>query len=150
MTPEDLLILKDDRAAIKEEMEALSLQLSEKEAALTKAIEDLQAGFRLQNAGLIESVTVAEREFERKDKELRAAVVAAYTANPASKTVASGLSVRVAEKAVYNDEHAVAWAVEKQFVEMLKIDSAKFKKAAEALKPDFVAWETSITAVVKD
>jgi hypothetical protein len=100
MLPQDLLMLKDDRAAIKEEMDALSLQLSEKEAALTKAIEDLQAGFRLQNAGLIESVTVAEREFERKDKELRAAVVAAYTANPASKTVASGLSVRVTEKPV--------------------------------------------------
>lgn len=149
-TTEKLLRLKDDRAAIKQESDSLSLQLSEKRAKFDAMIETLEAGFNEENAPLIQSVTIAEQEFERKDKELRAAVVAAWPGGTAPKTIADGLSVRVATKPVYDDTRAIEWAIEKNLPNLLSLNKTEFKKAAEALKPAFVTVESTITAVIKD
>ena len=147
---EKLLRLKDDRKAVKEDFDSLSTQLSEKEAAFNKTLEKLQAGFREENAVLIQSVTVAEQEFERKDKELRAAVVAAWPGGAAPKTVADGLSVKVMSKPIYDDAKAIEWAIEKSLPNLLKLNATEFKKAADALKPTFVTVESSVVAVIKD
>lgn len=147
---EDLLRVKDDRAILKQEFDSLSSDLSEMQAKLNAMIENLCAGWKLDNAELIQSLTIAEQEFERKDKELRAAVIALWPGGDASKTIAEGLSVRVTTKPIYDEKAAIEWAIEKRLPNLLKLNATEFKKAAEVLKPGFVVMESSITAVIKE
>lgn len=147
---EELAILKDDYFTLKQEAAQFRSELSEREARLNEMIAQLRAGWTAENAELIETVTAAETEAEKKEIELRLAVVAAWPGGDAPKTVAPGLSVRVSTKPVYDEQRAIEWAIEKNLPDLLKLDSAKFKKAAEALKPSFVVMESSITAVIKE
>lgn len=147
---EELAILKDDFLTLKQEASQFRAELSEREARLNEMIAQLRAGWTAENAELIETVTAAEAEAEKKEIELRLAVVAAWPGGDAPKTVAPGLSVRVSTKPVFDERRAVEWAIEKNLPDLLKLDATKFKKAAEALRPDFVVMESSITAVIKE
>jgi len=149
-TIEELAILKDDYFTLRQEAAQFRSELSEREARLNEMIAQLRAGWTAENAELIETVTAAETEAEKKEIDLRLAVVAAWPGGDAPKTVAEGLSVRVNTKPVYNERKAIEWAIEKNLPDLLKLDAAKFKKAAEALKPSFVMMESSITAVIKE
>lgn len=146
----DLLLLKEDLFTLKSESELLSQEVATRRESLTEMIANLTEGWRLENAELLAEAAIAQEEFERKDKELRAAIVAAWPGGDASKTLADGLSVKVMTKLVYDDKAAIEWAIEKNLPDLLKLDATKFKKAAEALRPSFVVMESSITAVIKE
>lgn len=145
----DLLLLKEDLFTLKSESELLSQEVATRRESLTEMIANLTEGWRLENAELLAEAAIAQEEFERKDKELRAAIVAAWPGGDASKTLADGLSVKEMTKLVYDDKAAIQWAIEKNLPDLLKLDSTKFKKAAEALKPGFVVEESSVVAVIK-
>lgn len=147
---DDLLLLKEDYFTLKAEAESFADDLKIKRASLDEMIAALRGGWEAENAELLRNAKESEAEFERKDKELRAAVVAAWPGGNAPKTVADGLSVRVNTKLVYDEGAAIRWAIEKNLPDLLKLDATKFKKAAEALKPAFVVEESSITAVIKE
>lgn len=147
---DDLLLLKEDYFTLKAEAESFADEVNIKRAALNAMIAVLTEGWSSENAELLREAAIAEEEFERKGKELRAAIVAAWPGGNAPKTVADGLSVRVSTKLVYDDTAAIQWAIEKNLPDLLKLDATKFKKAAEALKPSFVVEESSITAVIKE
>lgn len=150
MTTEELLILKDDRAALLAEAETFADAVKIKRAALDSMIAALVGGWEGENAELLQNAKDAQVEFERKDKELRAAVVAAWPGGDAPKAIADGLSVRVNAKLVYDETKAVEWAIEKNLPNLLKLNATEFRKAAEALKPEFVTEEKTATAVIKD
>ncbi len=145
-----LLILKEDYLALKAESESFGAQLAEKRARLQEMLAVVTEGWDAENAELLREAEIASEEFERKGKELRAAVVAAWPGGDAPKTVASGLSVRVITKPIYDEKAAIEWAIEKRLPNLLKLNATEFKKAAEVLKPGFVVMESSITAVIKE
>lgn len=147
---EELAILKDDYFTLKQEAAQFRSELSDREARLNEMIAQLRAGWEAENAKLIETVTAAEAEAKKKEIELRLAIIAAWPGGDAPKTVAPGLSVRVVTKPVYSEQKAIEWAIAKNLPDLLKLDATKFKKAAEALRPDFVVMESSITAVIKE
>lgn len=149
-TTEKLLRLKDDRATLKQESDSLNAEIDARRGRVIEMVNNLWAGWKIENAPLIESALNATEEFERVDKQLRAAIVAAWPGGTAPKTVADGLSVKVLTKPVYDDAKAIEWAIEKNLPNLLKLNATEFKKAAEALKPAFVTVESTITAVIKD
>lgn len=149
-TAEKLLRLKEDRDALKDEAESLSDEVKIRRAVLNDMLKVVEQGWEAENAELLQNEKDAKAEYERKDAELRAAVVAAWPGGNAPKTVAEGLSVKVMSKPVYDDSAAIQWAIEKNLPDLLKLDATKFKKAADALKPEFVRVESTIVAVIKD
>lgn len=145
----DLLILKEDYFTLKSEAESLADDLKIKRAALDEMLAVVQQRWEAENAKLLREAAIASEEFERKGKELRAAVVAAWPGGSAPKTIADGLSVRVNTKLIYDSKEAVEYAIAKNLPGLLKINRTEFEKTAEVLKPSFVVMESSITAVIK-
>lgn len=146
----DLLILKDDYFALKTEAESLADELKAKRSAFEETLKAALKGWEAENAELIQAAKDAEAEAGRKEKELRAAVIAAWPGGDAPKAIADGLSVRVTPKPVYDEAKAIEWAIEKNLPDLLKLDATKFKKAAGVLKPDFVTYEETVTAVISE
>lgn len=146
----DLSQLKAERLALKQQSEMLAAELDARRAEVQKAVDELWASYKQSNAELIELSATVASNFDAKDAELRAAVVAAWPGGDAPKTVGDGLSVKVMSKPVYDEAVAMQWAIEKNLPGLLKLNTTEFKKAADALKPEFVRVESSIVAVVKD
>lgn len=146
----DLLILKDDYFALKTEAESLAGELKARRSAFEETLKAALKGWEAENAELIQAAKDAEAEAGRKEKELRKAVVAAWPGGNAPKAIAEGLSVRVTPKPVYEEAKAIEWAIEKNLPDLLKLDAVKFKKAAGVLKPDFVTYEETVTAVISE
>lgn len=142
-----------DLQTLHAEHKALQLQAADVGARMTEAEQqhkaDVDAIFeqwRKANIELIqefEQVTVAA---ETKEKELRTAMIEAYTADPSKKKLGDGLSVRVTVKPVYDREKAFAWAKEHGLA--LALDAKAFEKIASVQTLDFVNTEETIVAVI--
>ncbi len=142
--------LKAERSALKRETEELAVELQNRQSEAQKRVDEIWAEFKQANGELIEAASDAQSKFDAKDAELRNAVVSAWPGGDAPKTVGDGLSVKVMSKPVYDEAVAIEWAIEKNLPNLLKLNAAEFKKAADALKPSFVRVESSIVAVIKD
>lgn len=150
LAEEALFMLRDDYFAVKAEAESLANELKARRSAFEETLKAALKGWEAENAEEIQIVNDTVAEAERKEKELRAAVVAAWPGGKAPKVIAEGLSVRVTPKPVYDEARAIEWAIEKNLPDLLKLDATKFKKAAGVLKPDFVTYEETVTAVIAE
>lgn len=86
---------------------------------------------------------------DANEAALRAAVVAAWPGGEAPKTIAPGLSVRVSQKAVYDEAEAIKFAVKGKHTKALKLNAKEFEAIAKVLEPDFVTYKPQVSAVIK-
>jgi hypothetical protein len=140
--------MKQDYFIAKRQAETLTGELNVRRAATQEAVDRLWAAHKAENAELIETVASTQAALDSQEKAFREAIIAAWPGGNASKTVAEGLSVRVTPKPVYDEAAAIKWAIDKNLPDLLKLNSVEFKKAAGVLKPDFVTFESSVTAVI--
>ena len=142
----NLTELHSDHRALQEHLADARARYNAKREELNAALAALETEWRNANAELIEELNVIGQQADAKEKELRAAVLAAYQANPTSKTVAPGLSVRVTSKLVYNKDAALAWAKAHDLA--LALDVKAFEAIAKAQPLGFVNKEESVSAVL--
>lgn len=142
----NLTELHSDHRALQEHLADAKARHDAKREELSAAIAALETEWRKANAELIEELNVISQQADAKEKELRAAVVGAYQANPVSKTVAPGLSVRVTEKLVYDKAAALSWAKAHDLA--LALDAKAFEAIAKAQPLEFVSKEESVIAVL--
>ena len=142
----DLRSLHSDHRALQEHLADIKARHDIRREELNAALAALEAEWRNANAELIEELSVISQQSDAKEKELRAAVLAAYQADPTSKTVAPGLSVRVTSKLVYNKDAALAWAKAHDLA--LALDVKAFEAIAKAQPLEFVSKEESVIAVL--
>ncbi len=82
----NLTELHSDHRALQEHLADARARYNAKREELNAALAALETEWRNANAELIEELNVIGQQADAKEKELRAAVLAAYQANPASKT----------------------------------------------------------------
>lgn len=136
----DYLALRQQFADVEKRKEAADADYEERRA---KLYEEWVAA----NAELLAECADVEQAYTAKDKEVRAAIVEAYLANPESKTVAPGLSVRVNTSLKYDVAKALEWAKEHQLA--LALDKKAFEAIAKAQPMDFVETIEMPSAVIK-
>ena len=142
----NLTALHSDHRALQEHLADAEARYNAKREELSAAMVALETEWRNANAELIEELNVISQQADAKEKELRAAVLAACEANPTSKTVAPGLSVRVTGKLVYDKGAALAWAKAHDLA--LALDVKAFEAIAKAQPLAFVSREESVSAVL--
>lgn len=138
--------LHSDFCALQQQKVDVDERYAAKLAELKAQIQQLEKAWGEANAELVNERQHVGDEAAACERTLRAEIVAAYLANPESKTVAPKLSVRVAVKPVYDKERALAWAKEHGLA--LALDAKVFEKIASVQPLDFVTTEESITAVI--
>ena len=95
---------------------------------------------------LVDSIKVALQAEENKLREMTIGVYF-WTKN---KKPAPGVGIRLVKIFNYDTEKAKSWAVEHNFTNLLDLNAAKFKKAAEGLSLDFVDVEEKPTATIAE
>ena len=133
--------LEEQIAVLKKMRLAHSTLGAEFEAAYEK--------FCLENGGLmasLRSIKIEEAEVSEKVREL---TIQAYLETQ-NKKPAPGVGIRLMKVFDYDVEKAKSWAVDHGFINLLDLNQAKFKKAAEGLNLDFVTIEEKPTATISE
>lgn len=138
--------LYGDWCALRQQSEDVETRYEAKRSELQEAIAALTKQWEEANAELVKERGEINTKLDETDKELRAAVIAAYETDPSKKTVAPGLSVRVTEKMVYSEDAALEWAKDHGLA--LALDRKAFEKIAKATPLAFVEVEQKPTAVI--
>lgn len=138
--------LHSDFCALQQHKADVDERYAVKFAELQAQIQQLEKTWGEANAELVNERQQVGDEAAACERALRAEIVAAYLANPESKTVAPKLSVRVTAKPVYDKARALDWAKEHGLA--LALDAKAFEKIASVQPLDFVTAEESITAVI--
>lgn len=133
---------KQAKAALDDVAERYEVKASEFEEKKDR----LMAEWEQSNAELIKERAEAIRATEMAETALRDAIREAYAANPASKTVAPGLSVRITTNLVYDKKQAFEWAKEHGLA--LALDTKAFEKIASVQPLDFVTTKETVNTVI--
>ena len=142
----DLQTLHDQHITAQAQLADVTERYQAAKSDLDHRIEQLEREWAEQNAELLRENEEVQAQAKEKDSHLRSAIILAYDANPTSKTVAPGLSVRVTAKPVYDKEAALAWAKEHSLA--LAFDAKAFEKIASVQSLDFVTMQETVTAVI--
>lgn len=142
----NLQTLHSDYRALREQLSDVEERKESAEAEYERRKVELYEEWAAENAEVLTEYAEIEKAFSVKDGELRAAVIEAYAANPESKTVAPGLSVRVSSSLKYDPAHALAWA--KAHDMALTLDKKAFEKIASVQKLEFVEQVETVSAVI--
>lgn len=145
----DLLAQLSDHRAAQEQLANVTQRYDTARALLDEQIKALTVQWEANNAELLaERADIADVAAETETK-LRADIVNAYLANPSSKTVAPGLSVRVNTSLKYDPDSALEWATTHKLA--LALDRKAFETFAKANPAgfDFVKTIETPSAVIK-
>lgn len=147
-TAPNLQQLHGDHRALQAQLAESQLTINSRREELDRRIEAERERWQQENAELLADHEEVLLRATATEVELRDAVKAAYAADPTSKTIAPGLSVRVTKKPVYDKDKAFGWALKHQLA--LALDAKLFEKFAEMNSPDidFVEYQESVTAVL--
>lgn len=115
----------------------------------TKAdLEELRREWEEDNASTIELLEHYKTKRVEAEDALRAAVLAASEEEVADT---EGVTVRNVKRIKYEEEHAVAWAMDNDHYTLLKLKVRDFETVAKKLKPDFVTiTEERQATIAKD
>jgi hypothetical protein len=144
---EELSVLYSDHKAMQEQLADVTERHRTAKSSLDAAIEDLKTEWSRRNSELVGEFQEITQLAAIKDKQLRDATIDAYKANPTSKTVAAGLSVRINTSLNYDAAKALEWAKAHDLA--LALDKKAFETIAKAQAIDFVETVEIPTAVVK-
>lgn len=139
--------LFSDHRALQEQLADVTRRRDTAKALLDEEITALTYKWQANNAELLGEFTEISLAACDKETELRAAVVGAYQADPSSKTVAPGLSVRINTGLKYDPAKALDWA--KSHSLALALDKKAFEAIAKAQPIDFVETVETPSAVIK-
>lgn len=142
----DLAALHADWRSLQEHLDDVTARRKTAKADLDAEIERVTKEWQERNAELLSEYDAVLDAHVAKDAELRDAIIAAYTANPASKKVAPGLSVRVNTKLEYDKAKALEWAIQHKMA--LALDTKAFETVAKVAPPEFVKVVEVPTAVI--
>lgn len=143
----ELTTLYSDHKALQEQLADVQSRFNAKKGDYTAACDALFQKWEQENAELLAEHDHIIEKAGAVESELRSAIKDAYAADPSKKTVAPGLSVRVAKKPVYDTEKAFQWAMHHKLA--LALDKEAFEKIADsATDIDFVTYDESVTAVI--
>lgn len=144
---EELSVLYSDHKAMQEQLADVTERHRTAKSSLDAAIEDLKTEWSRSNSKLVGEFQEITELAAIKDRQLRDATINAYKANPTSKTVAAGLSVRINTSLNYDAAKALEWAKAHDLA--LALDKKAFETIAKAQAIDFVETVEIPTAVVK-
>ena len=108
--------------------------------------EEMDRQWKASNAELIAERDEATQKAIEIEAQLRQGILAAYDADPTTKTFAPGLGVMVREKLVYDPGKALEWAKEHGLA--LALDTKAFEAIAKVQKLDFVTTEDAVSAKI--
>ena len=103
----------------------------------------------LENNDLMVSLSSIKTKETAVSEKVRELTVQTYLETQ-NKKPAPGVGIRLMKVFNYEAEKAKSWAVEHGFINLLDLNQAKFKKAAEGLNLDFVAIEEKPTATISE
>lgn len=143
----ELTTLYSDHRALQQQFADVSERRAAANSQFNIRLEQLTKEWQSEHSELLAEYQEISLAASEKEGELRASVIEAYAADPSKKTVAPGLSVRVAKKPVYDAEKALQWAMHHKLA--LALDKKAFEKIADsATDIDFVTYDESVTAVI--
>lgn len=120
---------------------------AEREKAL-QAFDMANAELISQAADIVRQADNAKAEAEKAEEALRLAMIETYTANPTTKQLGNGLSVRVTTNYNYDEKDAIKWAIAHEMPSLLKVHASNFKKQAALTEMDFVTKTEAVSAVI--
>lgn len=139
--------LYSDHMALQEQLADVQARFDAKKGDHTAACAALFRQWEQDNAELLAEHNHIIEKARSVESELRNAIKDAYVADPTKKTVATGLSVRVTKRPLYDTEKAFQWALNHKLA--LKLDNKAFEKiAGSASDVDFIVYSEKITAVI--
>lgn len=129
----------------RQELDRQLQALDSKKALLTESWEK-------NNSEFLEVVNSAKQHADDIEARLRKHILEAYEAKPADdpkrKQIATGLSVRVDKKYLYEESDAISFALDRKMPEILNIDGPKFKKLMAIQPQPFVTVKEVPTPVI--
>lgn len=139
--------LFSDHKVLQEQLADVQARYDAKKQEYTDACSALLDEWSKANAELLTEHDAIIDKAGEVETQLRAAVVESYQANPASKTVAPGLSVRINTSLKYDAAKALQWAKSHDLA--LALDKKAFEAIAKAQSIDFVEVVETPSAVIK-
>ena len=139
--------LFSDHKALQEQLADVQQRYDVKKREYTDACSALLNEWSKANAELLAEHDAMIDKSGEVETQLRTAVIEAYQANPSSKTVAPGLSVRINTGLKYDPAKALDWA--KSHSLALALDKKAFEAIAKAQPIDFVETVETPSAVIK-